>query len=284
LPWIVFVIASLVETVRGWRGQGKAIFESGDRESADCESEDSFDVFLLLWLLIPIVFFSISQSKLPGYILPALPAGALLVASFVRRHSGSEEPASSPTASVGKVPLFLHALFAAILVVPAMLIRHMVLAQRLPWGIGTLIACILALVFTASIFVALRSKYGLGLLRVATLVPVVLAVGLILRQGGAALDEEDSARTVAASLARSAPVSMPVAVFQVNRQTEYGLHFYRNQPVSNYDRGEIPKAAHMLVTKEGAQQDLGQLIGNRNLKLVGASPAQHLEYYRVSGR
>ncbi len=274
LPWIVFVVASAIETARGWRGEGKAIFEL----------EDSFDVFLLLWLLIPIVFFSISQSKLPGYILPALPAGALLVASFVRHHSGSGEPDFSGTASHRRMPLFLHAFLAAILVVPAVLIRYLVLVQRLPWGIGTVIACLLALVFTVSIFLTLRSRYGLGLLRVATLVPVVLAVGLILRLGGAALDEEDSARTVAAGLAKSAPVSMPVAVFQVNRQTEYGLHFYCNQPVSNYDRGEIPAVAHLLVAKEGSQHDLGRLIGSRNLKLIGLNGAQHLEYYRVSGR
>ena len=274
LPWIVFVIASVMETIRGWKGEGKAVFES----------KDSFDVFLLLWFTVPIVFFSIAQSKLPGYILPALPAGALLVASFVRRHSGSGEVNPSAAGPAGKIPLFLHSLLASILLIPAILIRYLVLVQRLPWGIGTLVACIVAMIFTIGIFLALRSRYGLGLLRVATLVPVVLAVGLILRQGGAALDEQDSARTIAASLAKDAPVSMPVAVFQVNRQTEYGLHFYRNQPVSNYDRGEIPTAAHLLVAKEGTQHDLGQAIGSRSLKLLGSNSAQHLEYYRVSAR
>ncbi len=274
LPWIVFVIASVVETIRGWRGEGKTLLES----------EDSLDVFLLLWLAIPILFFSISQSKLPGYILPALPAGALLVASFVRRHTSSGTANSTGMEPVGKTQLFLHSLVASILVVPAIVIRYLILVQRLPWGIGTLVACIVAMIFTVGIFLALRSRYGLGLLRVATLVPAVLAVGLILRQGGAALDEQDSARTVAASLAKGAPVSMPVAVFQVNRQTEYGLHFYRNQPVSNYDRGEIPAAAHLLVAKEGAQHDLGQVIGSRSLKLIGSNSAQHLEYYRVSSR
>ena len=36
-------------------------------------------LFLLLWLLIPFLFFSISQSKRPQYILPLMPAIALLV-------------------------------------------------------------------------------------------------------------------------------------------------------------------------------------------------------------
>ena len=38
------------------------------------------DLFVLLWLLVPFVFFSISQSKRPQYILPLMPAVALLVA------------------------------------------------------------------------------------------------------------------------------------------------------------------------------------------------------------
>ncbi|HSP35381.1 MAG TPA: hypothetical protein VLU46_13790 [Thermoanaerobaculia bacterium] len=40
--------------------------------------------FLWLWLLIPFIFFSLSQSKRPQYILPVLPAIALLVAREVR--------------------------------------------------------------------------------------------------------------------------------------------------------------------------------------------------------
>ncbi len=40
-------------------------------------------LFLLLWLLIPLAFFSAAATKLPGYILPIVPAGALLVALFL---------------------------------------------------------------------------------------------------------------------------------------------------------------------------------------------------------
>ena len=56
LPWSIVAIAN-------WR-------RTRDRET----------MFLLLWILIPFVFFSISQSKRPQYILPVMPAVALLVA------------------------------------------------------------------------------------------------------------------------------------------------------------------------------------------------------------
>jgi 4-amino-4-deoxy-L-arabinose transferase-like glycosyltransferase len=40
------------------------------------------DLFLLLWLLVPFLFFSLSQSKRPQYILPLMPAIALWIAQI----------------------------------------------------------------------------------------------------------------------------------------------------------------------------------------------------------
>ncbi len=270
LPWVVFAIAAVVETIRGWKAEGRSIFDS----------EDGFDVFLLLWLTIPIVFFSFSQSKLPGYILPALPAATLLIASYVRRRISSGHAAS-------KILLLFHAVITGIIFIPCFLISYIVLVHRLPWGKGTLAASILGLLLGVGVFTALNSRFGLRLLHFATLVPVLLSVAAIIRLGGPALDQEDSARTVAASLTQTEGAygvasPLPVAVFEVGRQTEYGLHFYRNSPVSSYDRGEIPTVAHLLVTKEGAESDIAHLIGSRIVIPIGSSPDQHLEYYQVS--
>jgi 4-amino-4-deoxy-L-arabinose transferase-like glycosyltransferase len=46
--------------------------------AANARAADSRRRFLLLWALWPLVFFSLSVNKLPGYILPALPAFAAL--------------------------------------------------------------------------------------------------------------------------------------------------------------------------------------------------------------
>ncbi len=43
------------------------------------------DLFFVLWLVVPIIFFSFSGSKLPAYILPVLPAASVITAAgFVR--------------------------------------------------------------------------------------------------------------------------------------------------------------------------------------------------------
>ena len=64
LPWTPFAIHALLQ-VRKWFWK----------------SDDAFTrtrTFALAWIVVPIVFFSFSNSKLPGYILPVLPALAWL--------------------------------------------------------------------------------------------------------------------------------------------------------------------------------------------------------------
>ncbi|PYX42245.1 MAG: hypothetical protein DMG83_21360 [Acidobacteria bacterium] len=110
IPWSVFVVASFYEVGRAWWAERTGLFESGD----------ALNFFLLLWLVVPILFFSLSHSKLPGYILPAIPAGPLLVAEYVRRHV---EDGERPLALLNT----LHALVAAAPLVPALNIACLVL-------------------------------------------------------------------------------------------------------------------------------------------------------------
>jgi 4-amino-4-deoxy-L-arabinose transferase-like glycosyltransferase len=44
-------------------------------------------IFLALWLLMPLIFFSLSQSKRPQYVLPMVPAVALAIAGLWHRDS-----------------------------------------------------------------------------------------------------------------------------------------------------------------------------------------------------
>jgi 4-amino-4-deoxy-L-arabinose transferase-like glycosyltransferase len=65
-PWTFFLLSAVQRTWRSWRAWMK--------------EEHNLDLFLWLWVLVPLIFFSASQSKLAGYILPAIPPLALLVA------------------------------------------------------------------------------------------------------------------------------------------------------------------------------------------------------------
>ena len=66
MPWILVALGSGVGPLRGAIGRA--------RERAEPL------LFLWLWVCVPLVFFSLSQSKRPGYVLPLVPAIALLAA------------------------------------------------------------------------------------------------------------------------------------------------------------------------------------------------------------
>src|SRR5207247_9206351 len=57
---------------------------------------DRNDAFLLLWILVPLLFFSLSQSKRPQYILPLMPAIAWLAARSLRLPFRSNAIAGKP--------------------------------------------------------------------------------------------------------------------------------------------------------------------------------------------
>jgi 4-amino-4-deoxy-L-arabinose transferase-like glycosyltransferase len=78
LPWTPYLILALAK-LRGWTWRG------GDSLSI-------VRVFSLAWLLLPLVFFSFSGSKLPGYVLPVVPAVALLVSDRLTRALDSKWP------------------------------------------------------------------------------------------------------------------------------------------------------------------------------------------------
>lgn len=265
VPWAILVVDAVVEDVRLWRGERRNL----------AHSEEALNVFLLVWLLFPVLFFSISQSKLPGYILPAIPAGTLLLAQYVRRHVTDDV---RPPA----LALVLHSIVAAAPVIVAMATPFFIVYHRIVWspllGIGVFIAILLA----AGIAATLLSNLGLRMLRFVTLIPVVLSVAAILKVTAPTVDERLTARPLANEIAHVEQGLLPAAAFHVPRETEYGLAFYRNQKIFSYDRGEIPAQAHLLVMAEGELSHLPKPVGERRISLLGVYPPQHVEYYWVS--
>ena len=271
VPWTIFVIAAFVRRVHlwwaeGWLGRAR----EGDRER-------QFGVLACCWLILPILFFSISQSKLPGYILPAIPAGALLLADYLRRHL---EQSDAEPAATGLV--VLHALLAGGLIIPALLIAYLVTQHRLPAGRPTLVALAVAFVLCAGIALTLVRKGGLRMLRFVTLIPVVLTVGAVLRLGAVSLDQTLSARPLALEIAAIETHPLPLAVYHVRRELEYGLTFYRNQLTFNYDWGSVPVGEHLLVAPENSQVEIAKLVPGRRVSYLGHYAGQGVDYFCVA--
>jgi len=97
IPWLPFFLAAIWNFIKIQNSKFK--IQNSKTEVQDSKSEiqthknyekltthhSPLSTFALAWLLVPLVFFSLSGSKLPGYILPALPAALIFTAEYVYR-------------------------------------------------------------------------------------------------------------------------------------------------------------------------------------------------------
>ena len=287
VPWTVFAIAALARAIqRWWRNRGSAAETQGNiKREGNAESERNreanldaqFGLFASCWLIVPILFFSASQSKLPGYILPAIPAGGLLLAIYLQQCLRVPESESPP-----KTLAVLHAIVASAPIVPASLIAYLVTQHHFPGGQPLFGAIAIASILCVGIALTLLRKNGFRMLRFVTLIPVVLTIAAILKLGSPAIDQTMSARPVARELASMETHQLPLAVFHVRRELEYGLTFYRNQPAINYALGRIPPEEHLLVAPEGSQLEIAKLVPGRRVSFLDEYPPQHLDFFWIS--
>ncbi len=73
IPWLPFFLIAL------WKVGKQAISGNGIGRT----TSGSLLRFSAVWLIVPLVFFSFSGSKLPGYILPALPPAMIITAVYL---------------------------------------------------------------------------------------------------------------------------------------------------------------------------------------------------------
>jgi 4-amino-4-deoxy-L-arabinose transferase-like glycosyltransferase len=268
LPWTVFVITAMVQPLRIWWAERKTI-------SPEPDLEWQFSLFACCWLVVPVVFFSVSQSKLPGYILPSIPAGAVLLALYLRQQLADEE-------NVSKALAVLHALVAAAPIVPSLLMAYIVVEHRLPAGRPMLIALAIAFVLCAAIALTLVSRLRLRMLRFVTLIPVVLSVAAVLKLGTTAIDQKLSVRPLAVEISSVETHPLSLAVSGVPREMEYGLAFYRNQTIVRYERGSVPAEEHLLVAPARWKVDVAKRTMGRRVTFLGHYAPQNVDYYWVA--
>ena len=268
MPWIAFVIAAFTESVRIWWSERRE-----PRTEADLKSQ--FSILACCWLIVPVIFFSISQSKLPGYILPAIPAGAILLANYLMGRVDREE-------TLPRWLAIIHAAVAATPVLPALVVGYLVMNHKFPSGRPLAISIAVTGVLFGAIALTLLTSARLKMFRFVTLIPVVRAVAAVLKMGTAAIDEKLSTRPLAVELSSMETQKLPIAVYGVPREVEYGLAFYRNQVVSRYESGNIPQGQHLLVAPASWMDDVAKQTAGRKVSFLGQYAPQKLDYYWVS--
>ena len=279
MPWTLFAVPALIDAgKKAWK-RWRSSTRSTDPESTiiEAETDDGLPGFLFIWIVVPIVFFSISRAKLPGYILPAIPAAVLLTADYVHRLK-----------AVPRLLTSFHALLCAVLMVGALMAPFAMMKVQPPSYMGIFMA-VTGGVIAFMVLVMVRRE-GMRVLHFVTLVPTILAVAFLLRPAAATIDRTQSARPINQRLAElGVDANETVASFNVKRQVAYGLDFYRNQPISHYEQegpldlpSGIPSAKHVVVAREGSLSAVQAAVGNRQVLPIGTFPPQHLEFFQVS--
>jgi 4-amino-4-deoxy-L-arabinose transferase-like glycosyltransferase len=266
MPWVLWLVLAVIEKAR--------LFWS-ERRQAFSSPEDALGLFLLVWLFVPVLFFSLSQSKLPGYILPGIPAGAFLVSEYLAERRTEQSRLSFPLAAT-------HALLCGALLFAALISPTVIVNQRLAMGTVVYVAAGVGLLVALLIAVALRSRVGIRLLRVTTMAVVVLGIAAVLRLAAPLIDARLSARPIAHTIQSFSHEPVPLAVYGTDREQEYGLEFYFNRPVQRYAFGQIPSQAHVLVMPRNALEGFMPRLPGRKVSYLTHLLVQNLDLYYVS--
>jgi len=169
------------------------------------------------------------------------------------------------------------------------------------WVVG-----LLASLGAALLIIVVVKGYGLARLRLATMGVLVVLTFFLYGVGPFfgvpaiestkrvihVLDRSYSARPLADRLQQLAPADETVAVFRVRRDVEYGLAFYRNREVVNYEDLGVPEGEHLLVARITGRggvdlhtpSALQQYLEGRHFEEVLSWPEQGLEVYLVGAR
>jgi 4-amino-4-deoxy-L-arabinose transferase-like glycosyltransferase len=243
LPWTVLLWPVGQEGLRLWRDKSWA---------------DSPGFFFACWAVFPVLFFSFSQSKLPGYILPAVPALALLCAVALSRIVALH--ADAQRASISRVAVALACTWLLLGITAAIWTHRLPPPERDAIGRSISIAAILAIGSGLGLlFFALRRRamlIGLSLLFVTLLVEVA---GLGILPG---LDPFISARWHARLLQNDRHADR-VFTYHLSRSWIYGLAFYMGRELPEWSPSD-PDPALVLSTPAGLEEirKLHRFLGN----------------------
>lgn len=89
IPWLPFFFLGVWSSVRNLFNRGNE--EQKSESSPTYAGGSDLLLFATAWLLVPLVFFSFSGSKLPGYILPSLPPALIFAAVGAARFIGTSK-------------------------------------------------------------------------------------------------------------------------------------------------------------------------------------------------
>jgi 4-amino-4-deoxy-L-arabinose transferase-like glycosyltransferase len=241
LPWTVLLISAGQEGLRIWRERSWA---------------HSPGFFYACCAIFPIIFFSLSQSKLPGYILPAIAPLALLCGISVPR---AFQKSRSGAILIG---LGISLVWIVLAFSPFFIARKVPLTERIGPPLIAGLAITISVLVLAILFAGIRQNLlaVVGICSLAVAAAVAVAGLRILP----AMDPYLSARPHAVFL-RGDLRPDRIYTYHLNRSWNYGLAFYLRRELPEWSPQE-PDAALVLTNRKGLDEMVkaGRVQGELN--------------------
>jgi 4-amino-4-deoxy-L-arabinose transferase-like glycosyltransferase len=235
IPWTVLLLPLAIAAINGVR--------------ANRMWKDSPAIFWSGWAIFPILFFSFSESKLPGYVLPGVPPLILLLAAI------SASWLKTPPVN-GKVtrPRWWLALVGCTF--PALSLAAIVWSRGLPVELmlngSQTPAFLLATAIIGGLVCAALAFTGR--LRHAFMMAGVVMAALLLGVNTGIIPKLDpflSPRTAARATPPEALAGEHLAILDLNRSWEYGLDFYLDRALPEWTPA-MPAPGWVWTSEPGA--------------------------------
>lgn len=246
LPWTTLLWPVAQEGLRLWREK------SWNRSPG---------FFFACWAAFPVFFFSLSQSKLPGYILPAIPPLALLSSVALIRGFGKSRATATILAVAVAVTCAAIAIFA------------LYYARRFDWSAVVTNEGAQTLWVLSYVVLSLTILLAAGLVVAGHRRSLSLAIGLCALWVVAGVEATNlrilplldyfySARPHAAFL-RNDQRPDRIFTYRLRRGWNYGLAFYFRRELPEWSPSD-PQPALVLTTAEGAKEirSFGRISGS----------------------
>ncbi|MGA8939097.1 MAG: glycosyltransferase family 39 protein [Acidobacteriaceae bacterium] len=271
MPWTALSFRALIDGLDTSIAEWKVRFKP-QRYVGHVRAGDAFPEFLVLWALFPIIFFSFSDSKLPGYILPSIPPLAILTGDYLFRIR---------RAGISNWLLYFHAGLTGLLTFVLILCPQYMVYQRMIPARGILTWAIVLGISAALLVILVTRRFGVRHLRLVTMIPLVGLLCFLLGANGHLLDLNYSARPLAREIQQADPKAAVVAELDVRRDLVYGLAFYRDHKVVSYSTDGVPSGEHLVIFPTKDEPLLERYLKGRMTQPLLLYPAQGLSVYRV---
>ena len=276
-PWSLFLFLAGVFHLKSWR----LLRDESHRATA----------FLISWVAVIFIFFSISQSKLPGYFLPAIFPLSVLTAGIWREFEGTGQERPRWLRAGFMTLAGLGVIIAAAPQIFRLQAVEVAATEKIAPGVLTLVKA--SMFYSGLVLVALGvigrnlgGRWAGRKLGLAALVLLAVTVPLLLlrwRTTMSAYANASSSRRLAQAIQRSPESSLPVYGFYCFRTS---LPFYLRRPVclvttdaseltSNYvstNLARLRREAQLAAGEAGGEGALTMVTDFRALVLGGTRP------------